>query len=217
MIKDPKKKKQVILLSVLLAALIVILYYASSGGPDSDARGASAKKLSPTSSVADIKDLVVPRNPRRTGGKKEVPLKDVDPTIHLERLIQFNPGTPLNARNMFSLGASLAPQVATAHPPRRPASSEPGSNHAANSDSGMGAGRTPQPPSVNINLKFIGFALNPVQKTRQGFFADGDEVYLASEGELVANRYRVVRISDASAEIEEVTSKTRRQISLVTQ
>ena len=213
MIKDPKQKKQVILLSVLLAALIVILYYASSGGTDSDARGTSAKKLSPTSSVAEIKDLVIPRNPRRTGGKKEVPLKDVDPTIHLERLTQFNPGTPLNARNMFSLDAPPAPQVATAHPPRRPATSEPGSNHAANSDP---AGR-PQPPSVNINLKFIGFALNPVEKTRQGFFADEEEVYLACEGQLVANRYRVVRIGDASAEIEEVTSKTRRQISLVTQ
>jgi hypothetical protein len=58
--------------------------------------------------------------------------------------------------------------------------------------------------------------LNPAQKTRQGFFADGDEVYLAFEGQLVANRYRVVHIGDASAEIEEVTSKTRRQISLVT-
>ena len=216
MIKDPKQKKQVILLSVLLTALIVILYYASSGGTDSDARGTSAKKLSPTS-VAEIKDLIIPRNPRRTGGKKEVPLKDVDPTIHLERLTQFNPGTPLNARNMFSLDAPPAPQVATAHPPRRPATPEPGSNHAANSDSGMGAGRTPPPPSVNINLKFIGFALNPLQKTRQGFFADGDEVYLACEGQLVANRYLVVRVGDASAEIEEVTSKTRRQISLATQ
>ena len=51
----------------------------------------------------------------------------------------------------------------------------------------------------------------------QGFFADGDEVYLAFEGDLVANRYRVVRIGDSTAEIEEVSSKTKRQINLVTQ
>ena len=146
-----------------------------------------------------------------------MPLKDVDPTIHLERLTQFNPGTPLNARNMFSLEAPAAPQAATARPSRRAVIPEPGPNNAANSEGGIGAGRTPQPPPVNINLKFIGFAVNPAQKTRQGFFADGDEVYLALEGQLVANRYRVVHIGDASAEIEEVTSKTRRQISLITQ
>jgi hypothetical protein len=70
---------------------------------------------------------------------------------------------------------------------------------------------------VVINLKFFGLLSEPVQKHRQGFFADGDETYLASEGELVANRYRIVRIGDATAEVEEITSKTRRQLNLVVQ
>jgi hypothetical protein len=214
MTKDPKQRKQLILLSVLLAALMAVLYYAFSGGTDSDTRGISSKKLSPATSVAEIQDLVISRNPRRTGGKKEVPLRDVDPTIHLERLTQFDSGTPLNARNMFSLDAPPAPQAPIVGPPRHPSTSEPGPNSAAGT--GTGSSRTPQPPPININLKFIGFALNPDQKTRQGFFAEGEEIYLAFEGQLVANRYRVVHISDASAEIEEVTSKTRRQISLVT-
>jgi hypothetical protein len=217
MIKQPKQKKQLVLLSVLLIALVVVLYYALSGGTDSDLRGSSAKKMSQANSAADIKDLVISRNPRRTGGKKEVPLREVDPTIHLERLAQFDPGTPLNARNMFSLDAPPAPREPVEHPPRHAGISGPGAGSAANSGLAMGNSRAPQPPAVNINLKFIGFALNPDQKTRQGFFAEGDEVYLALEGQLVANRYRVVHISDASAEIEEVTSKTRRQISLVTQ
>jgi len=217
MSKDPKQRKQVILLSVLLAALIGILYYAFAGGADSDPRGTLAKKLSPSNSVAEIKDLVIPRNPRRTGGKKEVPLRDIDPTIHLERLTQFDPGPPLNARNMFSLDAPPAPPTPIARPPRHSVGLEPGPDGAENSQPGMGTNRTPQLPAVNINLRFIGFALNPAQKMRQGFFADGDQIYLAVEGQLVANRYRVVHISDASAEIEEVTSKTRRQISLVTQ
>jgi hypothetical protein len=217
MIKEPKQKKQLALLSVLLIALVVVLYYALSGRTDSDLRGGSAKKMSQANSAADIKDLVISRNPRRTGGKKEVPLREVDPTIHLERLAQFDPGTPLNARNMFSLDAPPAPREPVEHPPRRAGISGPGPGSAANSGPAAGNSRALQPPPVNINLKFIGFALNPDQKTRQGFFAEGDEVYLALEGQLVANRYRVVHISDASAEIEEVTSKTRRQISLVTQ
>src|SRR5262245_8531565 len=115
MIKEPKQKKQLVLLSVLLIALAVVLYYALSGGTDSDLHGSSAKKMS-ANSAADIKDLVISRNPRRTGGRKEVPLREVDPTIHLERLAQFDPGTPLNARNMFSLDAPPAPREPE-HPP----------------------------------------------------------------------------------------------------
>jgi hypothetical protein len=116
---------------------------------------------------------------------------------------------------MFSLEAQAVPSVMTGSAPRRPVIPKPAPE--SNIDAGRGGGRSPLGAPVNINLKFIGFALNPVQKTRQGFFTDGDQVYVAFEGQLVANRYRVVHISDALAEIEEVSSKTRRQISLVTQ
>jgi hypothetical protein len=215
-VKDPKQKKQMILLSVLLLALAVVLYYAFAGGTDSSIGGPSSKKVSQMSTL-DIKDLAIARNPRRSGGKKEMPLKDVDPTIHLERLSHFDPGTPLNSRNMFSLEAQAVPSVVTASPPGRPVIPKPAPESNVGIDAGRGGGRSPLGAPVNINLKFIGFALNPVQKTRQGFFTDGDQVYIALEGQLVANRYRVVHISDALAEIEEVSSKTRRQISLVTQ
>jgi Tfp pilus assembly protein PilP len=73
------------------------------------------------------------------------------------------------------------------------------------------------PPPVIINLKFFGTKTDARARRIQGFFADGDEVYLVSEGDLVANRYRVIRIGDNSAEVEELSSKTRRQISLLTQ
>ena len=211
--KDPKQKKQMILLSGLLVALVVVLYYAFAG-TDSATVGSASKKTSQIS-MLEIKDLVIPRGPHRTGGKKEVQLRDVDPTIHLERLSHFDPGSPLNRRNMFSLEAQAAHPVPTATPVRRSPIPKPTSDTNVGAGASAGSGRLASP--VNINLKFIGFAVNPVEKTRRGFFADGDQVYVAFEGQLVANRYRVVHISDALAEIEEVSSKTRRQISLVTQ
>ncbi len=213
--KDPKQKKQIILLSGLLVALAVVLYYAFAG-TDSATVGSASKKASQIS-MPEIKDLVIPRNPHRTGGKKEVQLRNVDPTIHLERLSHFDPGSPLNRRNMFSLEAQAAHPVPTATAPRRSPMPKPTSDTSVGAGASVGSGRPPLVPPVNINLKFIGFALNPVEKTRRGFFADGDQVYVAFEGQLVANRYRVVHISDALAEIEEVSSKTHRQISLVTQ
>lgn len=210
--KDPKQKKQVILLSGLLLLLLFALYYAFTAGLGSSQLGSPTKKALETASIPALKDLVIPRNPRRTGGKKEVPLQDIDPTIHLERLTQFDPGTPLSARNMFSLDAPPAPQMTKGRSSSLPGSRAGDGPHVASADN-----RPLAPPPVVINLKFFGFKLDLSQKKRQGFFADGDEVYLAFEGELVANRYRVVHIGDSTAEIEEVNSKTRRQINLVTQ
>jgi len=210
-VKDPKQKKQLILLSVLALLLVFVLYYAFTAGFVSNQSGSLAKKSSENASIPPLKDLVIPRNPRRTGGKKEVPLHDIDPTIHLERLTEFDPGTPLSARNMFSLEAPPPPPMTKGRSSSRPGSGTPDGNVTSSEN------RPPAPPPVVISLKFFGFKLDLMQKKRQGFFADGDEVYLAFEGELVANRYRVVRIGDSTAEIEEVSSKTKRQINLVTQ
>jgi hypothetical protein len=216
-VKEQKQKKQVILLSALVVVLTVVLYYAFVGTTDSTVEKLSDSKSSQVGTGVEIRDLAISRNPHRTAGKKDVFLKDIDPTIHLEKLSQFEPGTPLNSRNMFSLEAQAVP-VMPNQSARHQGAPKPISTANGGSSPGSGVGpRSAVASSFNINLKFIGFALNPIQKTRQGFFADGEDVYLAAEGQLVANRYRVVRIGDASAEIEEVTSKTRRQISLVTQ
>jgi hypothetical protein len=211
---NPKQKKQLIVLSILSIVLAYALYYAYSVGFVSNDSVVPVGNTAQKTSTAEMKDFTLPRNPRRSGGKKELSLKEIDPTIHLEKLNQFNPGTPLNARNMFSLEA-LPPQAGKELPFKRPGgvagSGTESANLAPNNN------RPPTPPPVVINLKFFGLLSEPVQKQRQGFFADGDEVYLASEGELVANRYRVVHIGDATAEVEEITSKTRRQLNLVMQ
>ena len=52
--------------------------------------------------VLDLKDIYLKRNPKKSGGRKETSFQDIDPTIHLELLESFDPGSPLNARNMFS-------------------------------------------------------------------------------------------------------------------
>jgi hypothetical protein len=211
---NPKQKKQLIVLSILSIVLAFALYYAYSVGFVSNDIAVPVRSMDQRTPTAEMKDFTIPRNPRR-GGKKELSLKEIDPTIHLEKLDQFDPGTPLNARNMFSLEALPPPQVGKELPPKRPGNAPGSGTESANL--GPNNNRPPTPLPVVINLKFFGLLSEPVQKHRQGFFADGDELYLASEGELVANRYRIVRIGDATAEVEEITSKTRRQLNLVVQ
>jgi hypothetical protein len=162
----------------------------------------------------DLKDIYLKRNPRRTGGKKEISFRDIDPSIHLDKLTSFDPGEPLNARNMFSIGAPPPERSTGAKSAGIGSSGSAVAGSSGNPNLSSAPVRPAGPPPVVSALKFYGTKTDLAEKKRQGFFAEGDEIYVAAEGDLVANRYRVVRIGDSSAEIEEVSSKMRRQISL---
>jgi hypothetical protein len=207
-----RRNKQWVILCGLLVVLAFSVYRtlvstgAAPGTPQTASSGA------PNGPPLDLKDIYLRKSSKRTSVRKEVSFHDVDPSLHLERLTNFDPGTPLNARNMFSVAAVPEGNVSAQDRGRDAANPSPGLGTAANPN--PTPTRPAGPPPVVINLKFYGTKIDLPQSHRQGFFAEGDEVYLASEGDLVANRYRVIRIGDASAEIEEVSSKTRRQINL---
>jgi len=59
----------------------------------------------------------------------------------------------------------------------------------------------PQPPP--IPLKFFGFANQPGEP-RKIFLSKGEDVFIAGEGDIVDRRYKVVRISPNSVEIQDV-------------
>ncbi len=69
------------------------------------------------------------------------------------------------------------------------------------------------PPPPPIPLKFFGFASAP-GAPRKVFLSEGDDVFIAGEGEVVDRRYRVVKINAMSVEIEDVLSNNRQTIPL---
>ena len=216
---DPKKR-QFIILGGLLLILAFTLYRMLSQSNDPSGKG-PASQVVKSSAVLDLKDIYLKRNPRKSGGKKETSFQEINPTIQLERLENFDPGNPLNARNMFSQEAPASDRAAGSTNPRN---KKPGGSAVSDgSDSPGTANAIPAPgrgavvPSAAINLKFYGTAFDPIRKKRQGFFSEGDNVFFASEGDLLANRYRVIRIGDTTAEIEDVGSRMRRQITMTTQ
>ena len=205
---NKQQRRQVFILSGLVALLAFTIWWVT-GSPGSPGATPAVTNI-PQEQALDLKDLYL-KNPQRNSRKKEISFRDIDPSIHLEKLEDFDAGTPLNARNMFSAEA--------VH--ERPVNSRNSKPGSASSAASLTPGTQPPPPTrpapppmAIINLKFFGTKTEPGHKSRQGFFADGDAVYLASEGDLVANRYRILRIGDNSAEIEELSSKTRRQITL---
>lgn len=79
---------------------------------------------------------------------------------------------------------------------------------------------TPQPPPVYtppppppIPLKFFGFATS-VGEPKKIFLGNGDDVFVAGEGDIVNRRYKVMKINATSVEIEDVLSNNRQTIPL---
>ena len=59
------------------------------------------------------------------------------------------------------------------------------------------------------NLKFFGFGTVPNGTSRRAFFTNGEDVYIVAEGETLLGRYRILRVSNASLEFEEISSGLR--------
>jgi hypothetical protein len=66
----------------------------------------------------------------------------------------------------------------------------------------------PEPPKLPPNIKYFGFGVVPNGTSRRAFFHDtnGDQVYVVAEGEVLLNRYRILRIGNQSLEFEEIST-----------
>ena len=64
------------------------------------------------------------------------------------------------------------------------------------------------PPPLVVEAKYFGFVSDSKGSHRRAFFAtaNNEDVFVAGEGDSLLGRFRVVRISSTSADIEEVSS-----------
>ena len=65
-------------------------------------------------------------------------------------------------------------------------------------------------PTVSpLPVKFFGFGTVPNGTSRRAFLTDGENVYVVAEGEILLNRFRILKIGNANLEYEEVSSGLR--------
>ncbi len=72
---------------------------------------------------------------------------------------------------------------------------------------------TGPPPPPPITLKFFGFASGG-GTVKKVFLSQGDDVFIAAEGDIVNRRYKVVHIGPNSVDIEDVLYNNRQSIPL---
>ena len=73
-----------------------------------------------------------------------------------------------------------------------------------------------QPPQAPpIPLKFYGFTSGSRGANKRGFFLDGEEIVVASEGELIKKRYKVIRIGLANVTMEDTQYSQQQTLPIV--
>jgi hypothetical protein len=74
-------------------------------------------------------------------------------------------------------------------------------------------GPPPPPPPPPINLKYFGTAVR-ANGLRQAFLLQGEDVYLAAVGDIVARKYRIVNISPTNIQVEDLVYNDTQSIPL---
>jgi hypothetical protein len=72
-----------------------------------------------------------------------------------------------------------------------------------------------KPVAPPIPLKFYGYSRTFPQGKRRAFFLDGDDILIASEGEVLKKRYRVVSIGETSVVMEDIQFKAEQKLQMV--
>ena len=197
-----ENKKQMTWAIVLgVIALIVCAYellplLGGSSSPDSSAQAAAPAVPRPATPKPGTKASAKPtRKPAD---------ENLDPTLRLD-LLATSEKTQYEGvgRNIF---VSQREEVVIQQPVA-----------PANTDSQPPPYIPPQPqPPPPIPLKFYGFANSPGEP-KKVFLKNGEDVFVAGEGEIVDRRYKVIRITATSVEIQDMVYSGPPQMIALTQ
>ena len=236
-------KRQYILLGVLVVVLIGV-WILNRTGDEPSSKSSSAPSTAATSAPpAPAPGIRTPMRPatRITRGssnrngrgllsvqefhptlkpKDPIDTSKVDPTLRLELLAKLRSGAVSSGgRSVFDFaGGAPAPgaapiQIAKVEKirpkidgvlttgPRKPTPPPP---------------PAPPPPPPAIPLKFYGYTnAQQRQGIKRAFFIEGEDIWVAAEGETIKNRYKIIRIGVNSAVVEDLQYKNQQTLPLV--
>lgn len=187
------KKKVVIMAALLVIAIPLVIYNFGSFGSVSGSSPAPATAPAPQPSPA------VSAKAQKKSGIPQVREKTLDPTLRTDILaasqkIEYKGGT----RNIF--------HVQEAPPPKLPDVSQ--SVRVQQQPQ-----YTPPPQAPQIPLKYYGFSDRPGE-AKKAFLQDGDNIFVAVEGQVVERRYKIVKITNTFVLVEDVLNNSQQNINL---
>ena len=182
-------KRKLIVAVVLMAAALLLIGRFLFNSSEPEPAAASQPAASPAAGARG-----------KASGKKQVLMaRSLDPELRYDWL-QASEDTKYqgNGRNIFRAQDIVIPKPVA--PPRKVDAPPVDPN--------------PQPPPPPpINLKFFGFANRPGE-AKKVFLEQGEDIFVASEGDIVNRRYKVIKIAPTSVEVEDVLNNNRQSIPL---
>ncbi len=220
-------RKKIYMLGGLLLLLAFLLYsnFSSSSDVPPEARRASKRatlqRPDPTDAVFAPASETRPRPPLvRPGGpdRLKLTLKDkkadptaVDPTLRLDLLARLQAVNMEGGdRNLFQFGAAPMPKT-----PEKKIIPQPAPHDSQPNLAGNGPTVEVKQPPPPIPLKFYGYS-NSMRTAgeKRAFFLDGDDIVVATEGQLIKQRYKVIRIGVNSVVVEDMQFQNQQTLPL---
>lgn len=223
-----KDKKTIIvgsIFAVLLLLFVVYAYNAFFGGASNPAAVSAPPAVSTSSETqensrsAAVQPRAATRGRSSSGasGMGAAPgiaatrmartSASLDPTLHESAMLRTESlvysGT---GRNIFSTTYTAPVVIPKNVPKARPSA-------AALAAAAAAAAAPPPPPP--IDLKFFGDAVR-THGQRQAFLLHGDDVYLASVGDIVARKYKIISIGTTNIQVEDLQDNNTQSLPLQT-
>ncbi len=133
----------------------------------------------------------------------------LDPTLHPEAmLVTESVAYSGSGRNIFS--AVSAPPVVIPKPitPARPIITPP-------TPLPCPPNCPPPPPPPPIDLKFCGYFESPTTGAKRAILLHGEDQFLASIGDVVMRRYRILNISSQAVQVEDIPNSNKQNLPLL--
>jgi hypothetical protein len=128
------------------------------------------------------------------------PLKVEDPQLRLDLLDKVRGAEYKGAnKNIFIYGPALAAAGSPEAVPQK----------VVEARRFMGPQLPPPPPPLKVDAVFFGYAVNPQTQDRLAFFTASDDVFIVGEGGTLLNRFRLLKIGNSSADVEEINTGRR--------
>jgi hypothetical protein len=179
------RNKLIAAIALLVIAVALLGRWVFSSS-DSPASATAAAPVSSSSTAA-----------LASGSKKAPKMQSLDPTLDF-KLLASSEDTKYagTGRNIFQIQVEIPQPIVNPTTDTPPAPPPPG-----------------PPPPPPINLKFFGFASHSGEPMKI-FLAEGEDVFIAGEGDIIDRRYKILHISPLSVEVEDVLNNNRQSIPL---
>jgi hypothetical protein len=233
-VKLGAERKKVIALGALLAIAAAVYFFNGSDTPSNPpSQNAGRNAIAPAPGIRTPVRPASRAARRATVGARGASLQEfhptlkpkepidtarVDPTLRLDLLAKLqNVKLEGGARSLFDFGGAPAAtdnKIATVKP------IVPGPLQSAMTTGPVKpkppAAPPPPPPPPPIPLKFYGYTnAQQRQGPKRAFFLEGEDIHVAGEGEIIKNRYKMVRIGVNSAVVEDMTNKNQQTLPLI--